>query len=67
MTAIDASYMRGLIEMAGETNAIGLRGRQFGGVADVGRVHGFGMLAAGAVAGLAGFGFEASFLVVSTS
>jgi hypothetical protein len=63
MTAIDASDMSGLILMAGEADAIGFGGLQFGGLFDIGCGQRFGVLAARPVAGLAGFGIPAAFLI----
>ena len=63
MTAINTSDVGGLILMAGEADAVGFGGLQFGGLFDIGGGHRFGMLAARSVAALAGLGLEAALLV----
>ena len=62
MTTINPSHVGGLIEMAGEAELVGGRGLQLGRLHDVRRAHGFGMLAARAMARFTGFGFKAAFL-----
>jgi len=64
MSAVDSSHVGGLIEMAGEAELVGLRGLELGGLPDIGGIHGFRVLASGAMAGLAGVVFKAAFLVL---
>jgi len=60
VAALDASDVRGLIEMALQAVAISRGGGQAGRVDDVRFIGAFGVLAAGAMAGLAGFGLPAA-------
>jgi hypothetical protein len=63
MTAIKTANMGGLILMAGEADAIGFGGLQFGRLFDVGGGQRFGVLAARPMAGLARFGIPSAFLI----
>ena len=63
MTAINASDMGGLVQMAGEAELVGFGGLEFGRVADVGGGHRFGVFAAGSMARFAGFGLPAALLI----
>ena len=60
VAALDAADVGGLIQMALQAIAIGFGGGQVGGIDDVRLVGRLGMLAAGTVAGFAGFGFPAA-------
>src|SRR3954447_806680 len=53
MTAIDAADVRRLIQMAGETAFVGGGGLELRRLDNIGGAHGFGVLAARTVAGLA--------------
>ena len=63
MTAIDASHVRGLIQVTAEADAIGFGWLELGRIAYVGRRHGLGMLASRSVTRFAGFVFEPALFV----
>ena len=62
MTALNASYVRGLIQMTGETELVRGGGLQFGRLDNVAGAHGFRVLASGPMARFASFGLEPAFL-----
>jgi len=63
VAAFEATHLRRLIRVAGETNAIGCGGSELCRVSDKGRVPRFGVFLAGTVAGLAGSSVPAALLV----
>jgi hypothetical protein len=67
VAALDAADVGGLIQVALQAVAIGLGGRQVGGVDDVRLVGRCGVLAAGTVAGFAGLPSQPRRFCVSTS
>ena len=63
MTAIDASDVGGLVQMAGEAESYRSRRASAWRVADIGGGHRLGMFAAGAMAGFAGIVLQAALLI----
>ena len=66
MTAVDASHVRGLIQMAGEADLVRFGGLELARIADIGRAGRIRVLASRTVAGFAGLVSQPCLLPVST-
>jgi len=62
VTAIKAPHIRGLVQMAGEADAVRFRGRELGRLANIGSRKGLGMFTAGPVTGFARLSFPSAFV-----